>query len=99
MARIEESEVGGYPRHAHLIRFRRQQLTAYGMETLQLEVGHRTHPQVLTESLDHSATTGIDLTSEIVEGDGLQGMVCHPALRPFHHVDPGRCARRRNDLA
>ena len=83
---------------SHLIGIGPQQQPAHAVEASKLDIGHRSHAEMVAESLDQAAAAGMGLTAEIGQGDGLLGVVIQPALGCLHDLDARRWTRQPADL-
>jgi hypothetical protein len=75
VAGVEKAPLRSDRSDSHLIGIGPQQQPAHAVEALKLDVGHRSHAEVVAEALDQAAAAGMGLTAEFSQGDGLQGVV------------------------
>lgn len=98
VAGVEKAPLRSDRSDSHLIGIGPQQQPAHAVEASKLDVGHRSHAEVVAEALDQAAAAGMGLTAEIGQGDGLLGVVIQPALGCLHDLDARRWTRQSADL-
>jgi hypothetical protein len=98
VAGVEKAPLRSDRSDSHLIGIGPQQQPAHAVEASKLDIGHRSHAEVVAEALDQAAAAGMGLTAEIGQGDGLLGVVIQPALGCLHDLDARRWTQQSAGL-